>query len=158
MMKASILTLFLMASLTGSAWARLGETESQLVARYGEELVKTKVKIQGSPITIDAIQFVKTGFSIQVSLLNGISAEEEIHRLQGETLTDDEIKALLIANTKGAPWTEDTAKTDVPRKWHRDDGATAELYQETFDFKLKALADIKLAAHDGATVTSVQGF
>jgi len=157
-MKASILILILMASLTGSAWARLGETEAQLMTRYGQELVKTKIRNQPGHIDIDALQFVKSGFSIGVSLFNGISSEEEIHRLQGETLTDDEVKILLAANAQGHTWTEETAKTDVPRKWHRDDGATAELYQETFDFKLKALIDARLTAHDAATVTSLQGF
>ena len=157
-MKAAILILVLTASLIGSAWARLGETEDQLVARYGQELLKTKIKDSPGQVAIDALQFLKSGFSIQVSLFNGISSEEEIHRLQGETLTDEEVKILLAVNAQGHIWTEDTLKTDVPRKWHRDDGATAELYQETFDFRTKALADAKLIAHDAATVTSLQGF
>ena len=157
-MKASILVLFLIAILTGSAWARLGETEDQLVARYGQELIKNKLQLRGSPVTIDAIQFIKGGFGVQVSLFNGISAEEEIHKPHNEPILDEEVKILLDANAQGHVWTEDTAKTDIPRKWHRDDGATAELYLESFDVKSKNLIDAKTAAHDAANVTSLQGF
>jgi len=157
-MKAFLLTLLFVTGLTASAWARLGETENQLITRYGQELYKTKMKLEGTVVTIDVLQFVKSGFSIQVSLINGISAEEEIHRLQGETMSDEEIKILLASNSQGRIWHEDTAKTDVPRKWHRDDGVAAELYHETFDFKTKAVIDAKLAAHDAVRTTKLDGF
>jgi hypothetical protein len=158
-MKASLLVLFLLIGLTSSAWARLGETENQLIARYGQELLKTNVKIPGTQLTFDFLQFVKSGYSVQVSLVNGVSSEEEIHKPRNESITDEEAQILLNANSQGHPWVEDTLKTDVPRKWHRDDGATAELFLEILDFKSKALIDARTASQQAVhSPPSLNGF
>jgi hypothetical protein len=146
-MKIQILTLFLIICLTGPAWARLGETEEQLIARYGQETGKESGSIWNKAVP-DCIQFQKSGFFIVVWLLNGISSEEYIAKNdyiregKHDPLTPDETKTLIDANAQGHVW----HKVKSGTKWLRDDGAIAVGSETGFDVKSKELMDANTAA------------
>src|SRR5258706_11448924 len=125
-MKVQLLTLFLVANLTGSAWARLGETTDQAVARYGQPLSQVEQKAEGGNLPLVFLSFQKNGFEIDVTLSNGISVAESFRKLNGETLTSPEIQTLLANNSQGFGW-EAPKVIEEQKKWARDDGSVAAL-------------------------------
>jgi hypothetical protein len=145
----SLLLLFGAASL---AQARLGETQDQIVARFGN----------GSPFFIiyggphDGLkqqQFRKPGFDIQV-LFTDFSVGETY--TASSKLTEDQIQNLLAANSEGHPWKE-SAGAGASRFWTRDDGATARLTDTQFEFKSKFLIE-KEDRWKQAQLPDVNGF
>ena len=134
------------------AQARLGETPDQIAARFGN----------GGPLFIipggphDGLkqqEFGKQGFDIQV-LFTDFSVGETY--TAGSKLTEDQIQALLAANSEGHQWKE-SATGNESRVWTRDDGAQARLTKLQFEFKSKFLAD-KEEAWRKAQLPSVEGF
>jgi hypothetical protein len=151
-MKIQFLTLFLIVSLTGPAWARLGETEDQLIARYGDPTNKGS----GGPVgeKTSWIHFKKSGFDIEVILFNGVSSQEHITNSQGDGMTTQEIKTLLDANAQGHAWKE----LSGGQNWQRDDGALASINGSGLLFQSKELIDAEAAAYKAAHARSLEGF
>jgi hypothetical protein len=154
-MKIHLLTLLLVISLTAPAWARLGETEQELIARYGKELGKEIVAGGGEQISKEIIQFKKSGFDIRIELFNGVSAFERISNALGDALSDQEIKTLLDANAQGHIWS-----STGEHKWQRDDGvATAEIEGAHISkVTSKNMVEAEQAAHKAAHTHSLEGF
>jgi len=133
-MKAQILTLFLIVSLTGSAWANLGDSEEQLIAHYGKEIgIKSRDQAKGGAVALDRLSFNESGFQIDVLLFNGISSEESVYHRPYVPLTDEEIKSLLDADAQGHAWKEVAPQQELLlwlkslKSWQREDGVIASL-------------------------------
>jgi len=145
------LSLLLLFGAASMAQARLGETPDQIVARFGN----------GGPFFIipsgpqkDLRQqnFQKQGFVIQV-LFTDFSVGETY--TAGSKLTEDQIQALLAANSEGHPWKE--FQWNGNRYWDRDDGAKAQLINNQFVFKSKFLIE-KEGLWKQAQLPDVNGF
>ena len=159
-MKIQLLTLFLLVSLTIPAWARLGETEDQLIARYGKEIHKQKNEANGQQVGWTDLLFGKSGFQIEVMLFNGVSSKETFWKTAGDETTDDEIKTLLNDNAQDHAWNKEAPEDSqgISRKWQRDDGAVAGFESGRFYVKAKELIDAEAAAYKAAHAASLEGF
>ena len=153
-MKIRLLMLFFIVSLTGSAWARLGETEEQLIARYGDVLGHEHVGADAGHVAVDKLQFKKTGFNIEVTIFHGVSAQEDISNAQGDGMTAQEVKTLLDANTDGHAWTAVAGG----QYWKRDDGALATFNGGFLRLQAKDLMDAEAEAYKTAHARSLEGF
>lgn len=124
-----------LASQTSTVFARVGETEAQIEARYGKSIADTaKVKPDlrddlGNPIRF----YFFRDFTITVSFVNGRSASELFAKFknhipsdQWETMTEDEVDAILAAyKDSGVKWKradEFAAAGQRPLSWKSDDG------------------------------------
>jgi hypothetical protein len=125
-MKIAPFTFLFVLGLTAPAWARLGETGDQLVARYGQPLSEMDQKGAGAKVALVDLVFQKNGYEIDVSLSDGISSTESYRKLNGEAITLEEVQTILGLNGQGAGW-EAPQKGEGEQKWTRDDGATATL-------------------------------
>jgi hypothetical protein len=128
-----------------AAQARLGETEPELIQRFGDEELRPPF----FPGTRHLV-FVKQGFVIDVGLIDGIS-EMELYSLDhGRTRTyiePDKVKALLAIESQGHPWTPIVANSND--KWTRDDGAVAffNYNEQTFSAETMNYRDREKAYH-----------
>jgi len=101
-MKIHFLSILLLVGLSGTVWARLGETEDQLLARYGGVTSKKFIAANGKSELVPYydITFSKSGFSIEVILVQGVSAEELIFKTSEDKMTDDEIRCFCRTGSK----------------------------------------------------------
>ena len=128
-MKILLLTFLLTASVTATAWARIGETADGLVARYGTPLSQSDQKGEGDKIPLTGLVFQKGGFEINVTLSDGLCVLESYKKLNGDVLTIGEVRTLLSDNSQGQGW-EAPQMVEGEKSWTRDDGATAKLAQD----------------------------
>lgn len=109
-------------------WARLGETEKELVARFGEALARSKHSIfaQGKLWEVGpSLVFKQDDWRISSDLIDDRVVRE--HYSKVGTWTSEQIQAVLAANSQGATWTETTKGNRMfARTWKRADGATAD--------------------------------
>jgi hypothetical protein len=157
------LLLFLLL-LTGSAscaWARLGENEADIVTRYGK------------PTFIihhtwgDEKTYSFNGFTINVSMISGVSVGELYRVAPGQKINDEMSAQLLSANSEGFFWKEipkDQFPKDISaavnKMWQKPDGSTAALADNSFEFKATDLlnAEQAAAATQKPVAPSAQGF
>ncbi len=155
--------------LTTTASARLGETDSECNRRYGVPQ-KTKEIIPGCP----TYAYDYSGFRIRIAYIgfNGPALKMIFEKRPGPFLKDDEVAAILTANTpEGMTWKpkspELVEKSPNPitglsamfvasaagaKGWKRDDGATAELgiNKMNLTLALPAAAQLEQRAKDEA--------
>jgi len=74
--------------------ARLGETESQLISRYGP-IVSTK-EVNGLPL----LTFEANGFIFQFSMIDGVAESISVNK-KDELFTSQEVQELLDRNKSG---------------------------------------------------------
>jgi hypothetical protein len=125
-MRIAPLTLVFIVTTTCGAFARIGETPDQLVARYGQPLNETDQKAEGAKISLARVTFQKGGYQIDVTISGGLSAQETFKKLNGQAITVDEARLLLNANAQGLEWSAPEKKADA-MTWTRDDNAVAQL-------------------------------
>jgi len=120
-----ILILGFVICLSTQAWARIGETEAQLIERYGPIVSRGNSPQNHAAPTY--IEFKKDIFTIDVWLLNGVSAQESINKSDNLAyLSDANIETLRTANTEGHVW-----KRTGKAFWLRDDGVAARVVAGT---------------------------
>lgn len=125
MKRVASVVLALLSACT--ALARLGETEPQLVERYGKAIMRTPEAVieQGKIYALaDDLHFRADGWSVIARVVNG-RCESISYGKPGEW-TEEQYRTLLEANGTRAQWEE--RKTPTPkthREWKRRDGATA---------------------------------
>jgi hypothetical protein len=107
--------------------ARLGETEAQLVERYGKILLRSPESVveQGKIYALaDDLHFQADGWTIIARLVNG-RCESISYGKPGEW-TEEQYRYLLEANGSRAQWQEQkTSSPKMHREWKRRDQATA---------------------------------
>ena len=119
-----LVTLLFLLLLTLPARARLGETEDQSIARYGQPI---SVKDVDGENDYRTLEFRKNGYFIMAYFLNGKCALLGLNKDDKSEFSDNEIQALLDDNSEGHAWAKnDTNSTN--REWDRDDGALAQYY------------------------------
>jgi hypothetical protein len=125
-MKIAVLTFLFVVSITAPAFARLGESGDEIVARYGQPLSQIDQKAEGAKLALTFLTFQKSGFEVDVTLSGGTSVSESFRKINGEALTIAEVRTLLNSNTQGFGW-EAPLVVEDQKKWTRDDGAVATL-------------------------------
>ena len=83
----------------GTAQGRIGETEEQIRARYGEAITVLPTRTKGAGLTKC---YSSPGFLVAVTYLNGHSVREMIAKGDNSKMTDAEIQTLLKANAQGS--------------------------------------------------------
>ena len=129
----SSLVILAMFSVANSAKANLGDSEEQLIARYGPEIIKTKDQPGNGAVALDRLSFNKSGFQIDVLLFSGVSSEESVYHRPYAPLTEEEIKTLLDANRENQSWKMVGPQQELQHGlhslefWQRTDGTVASL-------------------------------
>ena len=137
----SIVPLALFLLLVDSAFslccARLGDTESRCIARYGGESdVQNNLgfDVIGDKAASFTLKTPQGLFELDVIFLNGVAVKEKITLADAsKDIPEVEIKALLDFESTGGTWTEQGAHYRTDRSdntsgsegWTRSDGATA---------------------------------
>ena len=111
-----------------STWARLGETEKELVTRFGPPTSRGKhaMTAQGKYWELGPVlNFKQDDWRIVSDLVDDRVVQE--HYSKSGLWTLEQIQAVLAANSQGATWTETTKGAgNYVRMWKRSDGATAQ--------------------------------
>lgn len=112
-----------------SALARLGETETQLIERFGEPRTRSQHSIfaQGKFIPLGPQLIFKEGdWTITCDLIDGRCLR--IKYSKPGDWTDDQFVLVLNSNGQGATWTEtsNVKVKNLQRSWKRSDGSTAQ--------------------------------
>jgi hypothetical protein len=111
-----------------SASARIGETEAQIAARYGESIgdIPTEAfgKVRG---------FMQPGYLVGVAFVDGLSDMEMFSKNDQSEMSASEIENFCKAQGAGVWKAEQTGKPDWKR-WRRADGALVALYDATRHF------------------------
>jgi len=125
------------------ASARLGETENQLVVRYGQETGKADAEDPDAPIAIRILTFHKSGFRIMVTLFHDVSAKENVGRDNDFDVWPERlIKSMLAVYSQGQTW-----RIMSNGGWQRDDGTTASYkFPRGFQVKSRGLIDAEEAS------------
>ena len=133
MKNAIIAVLFIIATLP--AFARLGETEDQCVARYGPVVLRDT---DSSPLKLPLLAFAKNGFTFGALMLNAKVGLLTIQKTDKSSFSDNELDLFLAANSAGQKWIR-SDDISVNQDWVRDDGAKAEYnpFAHTFGFASK---------------------
>ncbi len=115
---------FLFAALlfSGTATARIGETEAEVQTRYGDPIFMLPSTVEASLTKC----YLSDGFSIAVTYMKGRSVREMFAKADKSKLTEKEIQRLLKGNAGGATWNaqELAGQKNVPDGllgWRTDD-------------------------------------
>lgn len=92
--------LFAFILLHGTATARIGETEAEVEARYGDPIFLLPSQENAGPTKC----YLSGGFSIAVTYVEGRSAREMLAKADKSEITEKEINRLLAANAAGSSW------------------------------------------------------
>ncbi len=127
-MKSYCIAVLLSFFLTAQAVARLGESEAELVKRFGPPTQRSseKTATQGRFHEVAMrLTFRQGDWTIESSLVDGRCARERYSKV-GEW-SEEQIAQVLDSNAQGAKWTQTSkaSSAKVLREWRRDDGATA---------------------------------
>jgi len=95
-------------------FGRLGETESQCVQRYGDEIIVTDSGRARSA------EFIKGDYVLVVTFLDGVSVCEAYNK-HNSMFNDEEVKE-IIAKNGGQNWKVDSSQ--YPRSWTPTDGSS----------------------------------
>ena len=115
-MKTSLCVFFAWAVFTSPAFARIGENEQQIEARYGKA-----GKDLGNRGDIHEVGYVANGFMILVDYVGGISKREGFTKPDTSALTDQNIKDILaMSAADGTTWQEGQGQGG-DKLWNRSD-------------------------------------
>jgi hypothetical protein len=152
MMKLPCISALMLLGLAAAASARLGETEAQSNARYGEpnpELVKG----DEAPLIAGAkeLAYLFEGWRVRVALVGDRTHKIQYVKVEGgapKQLKEEEIEALLEAEKGTSRWREQKPRlgneglnklkeTFEGRHWERGDNAVAKLLHlgHVFEFE-----------------------
>lgn len=152
----TLLALIIAISLSSVAFARLGETPQQCIARYGKPATEQK---DGK------LAFIKEGMAIICSFFEGKCDVIAFKNFDAEEIfptqmKDDVIEALKKANGGGSAWKK-IARVSIDRLWSTEDGEAFAQYG-TVDATLlifsKAAGERMTAAAKKQTEDKLKGF
>ncbi len=114
--KAISLTALAAIGTTTTAFARIGDDEKQIEARYGKP-----GKDLGTHGEVHEVGYMSGGFMILVDFVNGISQREGFANPDTSALTGDAIRQILaMSAAEGTKW-ETAPATGEDRSWRRSD-------------------------------------
>jgi hypothetical protein len=116
--RAPLLAAIAAVTLTTSStlFARIGETEQECAARYGEPIKK---------FPDNSLAYQKSGLAIIISFFDGKAASVVYRKIatnalsKGEQLSENEIEILLKSNSGGVPWKKRVA-ISITKNWETD--------------------------------------
>lgn len=122
------LLLLIVTCLLPTAQARLGESELQLIERFGAPKLTSKHNIiaQGKIIPLGPQLLFKEGdWSIACEMIDGRCMR--IRYSKPGDWTEDQFALVLTSNGQGAAWTETSNPKlkHLQRSWKRSDGSVA---------------------------------
>src|SRR5436309_126023 len=101
-MKAMTITMFLWIALAVTGFARIGENEKEIEARYGKA-----GKVLGDHGNVHEVGYASSGFVILVDYVNGISQREGFANPDTSPLSHAKIEQILAMSApEGATWKE----------------------------------------------------
>ena len=106
-----------------AGWSKIGETEAQIKARYGESIGDIPTASFGL-----VRGFAVPGYVVGVKLVNDGSAMEMISKNDQSQMTDDEIETLLKKHGADVPWKADRFNKTDWKRWRSDDGKLVAVY------------------------------
>ena len=112
-----------------SLLARVGETEAQVVARYGQSIGDIPTETFG-PVR----GFALREYVVGVKFLNGSSAMEMISRNDQAEITPHEIDALLKKHGADVEWKVDKFEKPDWKRWRTQDGSLVAVYDSKQHF------------------------
>jgi hypothetical protein len=115
-MKALLIATVGSIVMAATGFARIGEDEKQIEARYGKA-----AKDLGTQGEIHEVGYVANGFMILVDYVNGISQREGFTKPDTSALTDQNINDILAMSTaEGTTWQQMNA-VGGDKAWDRSD-------------------------------------
>jgi hypothetical protein len=115
-MKTLLIAAAASLALAATGFARIGEDEKQIEARYGKA-----GKDLGSHGEVHQIGYIANGFMILVDYVNGISQREGFTKPDTSPLTEQNIKDILaMSAAEGTTWVE-AAASNGDKSWDRSD-------------------------------------
>ena len=104
-MKTLLIAAAASLALAAPGFARIGEDEKQIEARYGKA-----GKDLGSHGEVHQVGYIANGFMILVDYVNGISQREGFTKPDTSPLTEQNIKDILaMSEAEGTTWVEAAA-------------------------------------------------
>jgi hypothetical protein len=151
---------FVFGLLAVMASARLGDTEAELVKRFGPTTGRSKHSImaQGKLREMGPVlNFRQDDWSISCDLVDGRCMR--ISYAKPGDWSEDQIQLVLSTNSQGAAWTE-TSKPSIAklqRTWRRSDGSTADWFKNrSIDLVWNAYNVAKAKLEERAKVESMK--
>jgi hypothetical protein len=146
-----LVPLFALVTLVlgSSAQACVGETETELVQRYGKQTKTGTSHLPG--VTVQGFQF--KGFQIVAGVVNGRAAFEMYSKKDQSKLNANEIGALMKANGGTQAWGEEVDAAFEGKRWVLGDGSViAELSKSGTDLTVMTRAGADLMRADKTPV------
>ena len=112
-----------------SLLARIGETEAQIMARYGQSIGDIPTETFG-PVR----GFALREYLVSVKFLNGTSAMEMISRNDQAEITPQEIDALLKKHGADVEWKVDKFEKPDWKRWRTQNGFLVAVYDSKRHF------------------------
>ncbi len=132
-MRLRLVIVLLISACGLTLHARLGETEAELIQRFGKPTLTGKDTIiaQGQIIPLGVSHtFKQDDWLIMVTVIDDRCAKIKYYH-RGEW-TEEQFQTVLTANAQGAKWKDIStpASSKMIRKWQREDRGSA-LWQST---------------------------
>jgi hypothetical protein len=112
-----------------SLLARIGETEAQVIARYGQSIGDIPTETFG-PVR----GFALREYLLGVKFLNGASAMEMVSRNDQAEIKPQEIDALLKKHGADVEWKVDKFEKPDWKRWRTQDGSLVAVYDSKRHF------------------------
>ena len=112
-----------------SLLARVGETEAQVMARYGQSIGDIPTETFG-PVR----GFALREYLVGVKFLNGTSAMEMVSRNDQVEIKPQEIDALLKKHGADVEWKVDKFEKPDWKRWRTQDGSLVTVYDSKRHF------------------------
>jgi hypothetical protein len=112
-----------------SLLARIGETEAQVMARYGQSIGDIPTETFG-PVR----GFALREYLVGVKFLNGTSAMEMVSRNDQAEIKPQEIDALLKKHGADVEWKVDKFEKPAWKRWRTQDGSLVAVYDSKRHF------------------------
>ena len=144
--KLNILAVALTTSST--LFARIGETEQECAAQYGEPIKK---------LPNDSLLYQKADLNILITFFNGKADAIAYRKIaKGEQLSENEVEVLLNSNSGGVPWKKREG-TSVDREWVTENGELLATY-DSIDHLLMVGTKDYLAREEAKEGQNLEGF
>ena len=115
--------LFVLVASGACAWARIGESEAQIAARYGTPIGDIPTETFG-PVR----GYLMPGVIVGVKLVDGVSQMEMLAKTDKSGMSATEIAGFLKANGADAKWNPDPFDKPNWRRWRSEDGSLVAVY------------------------------